>query len=105
MLFPQLKSDEMFVEAILGVFVVMVNNTMAAEALLVNGLLQTLSLPLSTALDFRLNPAPLSSQVSLCVCVPVPNHITPSLDVVLVPFQNLCYVSFPNFPVLRYMYF
>ena len=63
LLWQQLQTDEALIEAILGVFVTMATNQAAAESLLVGGILQVLSLPLSCCLDNKLNPAPLTSQV------------------------------------------
>ena len=59
-----MQTDEALIEAILGVFVAMASSQLAAEALLVSGLLQVLSLPLASCLDNKLNPAPLTSKVS-----------------------------------------
>jgi hypothetical protein len=59
-----MQTDEALIEAILGVFVAMASSQPAAEALLVSGLLQVLSLPLASCLDNKLNPAPLTSKVS-----------------------------------------
>ena len=62
--FLQLKSDESFIEAILSMFLAMATTGAGAEALLVNGVGHTLSLPLGSALDTKLNPAPLAIQVA-----------------------------------------